>query len=57
VPASLTSEQSQAVDRLAQVMNGNPRERLFADATASADAGAGASAGPGSGSGEGAKAA
>jgi len=57
VPASLTSEQSQAVDRLAQVMNGNPRERLFADATASADAGAGAGAGPGSGSGEGAKAA
>jgi molecular chaperone DnaJ len=32
VPAKLTTEQSQAVDRLAQVMNGNPRERLFAQA-------------------------
>ncbi len=32
VPPSLTSEQAQAVDRLAQVMNGNPRERLFAEA-------------------------
>jgi molecular chaperone DnaJ len=32
VPATLTDEQSQAVDRLAQVMNGNPRERLFAEA-------------------------
>jgi molecular chaperone DnaJ len=32
VPSSLTSEQAQAVDRLAQVMNGNPRERLFAEA-------------------------
>jgi molecular chaperone DnaJ len=30
VPASLTAEQSEAVDRLSRVMNGNPRERLFA---------------------------
>jgi molecular chaperone DnaJ len=32
VPASLSAEQSEAVDRLSQVMNGNPRERLFAAA-------------------------
>ncbi len=38
VPATLTTEQSQAVDRLAQVMNGNPRERLFAEAGATAGA-------------------
>jgi molecular chaperone DnaJ len=30
VPASLSPEQSEAVDRLSRVMNGNPRERLFA---------------------------
>ena len=30
VPATLSSEQSEAVDRLSRVMNGNPRERLFA---------------------------
>jgi len=30
VPASLSPEQSEAVDRLSQVMDGNPRERLFA---------------------------
>jgi molecular chaperone DnaJ len=29
LPTTLTSEQQQAVDQLAQVMNGNPRERLF----------------------------
>jgi molecular chaperone DnaJ len=34
VPASLSPEQSEAVDRLSQVMNGNPRERLFAAAAA-----------------------
>ena len=34
VPASLSAEQSEAVDRLAEVMNGNPRERLFAEAGA-----------------------
>ncbi len=32
VPASLSPEQSEVVDRLSQVMNGNPRERLFAAA-------------------------
>jgi molecular chaperone DnaJ len=32
VPSKLSSEQSEAVDRLSQVMNGNPRERLFAGA-------------------------
>jgi molecular chaperone DnaJ len=32
VPASLSPEQSEAVDRLSKVMNGNPRERLFASA-------------------------
>jgi molecular chaperone DnaJ len=32
VPASLSPEQSEAVDRLSQVMNGNPREGLFAAA-------------------------
>lgn len=29
LPTSLTAEQREAVERLAQVMNGNPRERLF----------------------------
>jgi molecular chaperone DnaJ len=29
VPASLSKEQSEAVDNLSQVMNGNPRARLF----------------------------
>ena len=29
LPRSLNAEQREAVDRLAQVMNGNPRERLF----------------------------
>ena len=32
VPATLSPEQSEAVDRLSQVMNGNPRDRLFASA-------------------------
>jgi molecular chaperone DnaJ len=31
LPSELTAEQQEAVERLAQVMNGNPRERLFAD--------------------------
>jgi molecular chaperone DnaJ len=58
VPASLTGEQAQAVDRLAQVMNGNPRERLFEAAAASTGAASsGADSGAGAGSGEGAKAA
>ena len=34
VPSSLSPEQSEAVDRLSKVMNGNPRERLFAAAAA-----------------------
>jgi len=29
VPASLSDEQSEAVEKLSQVMNGNPRSRLF----------------------------
>ncbi len=37
VPAALSPEQSEVVDKLSQVMNGNPRARLF---TASAAAGA-----------------
>ena len=36
VPASLSPEQSEAVDRLSAVMNGNPRERLFNGATTTA---------------------
>jgi len=35
VPRLLNREQQRAVDELAQVMNGNPRERLLADATRS----------------------
>jgi molecular chaperone DnaJ len=31
VPSSLSPEQSEAVDRLSKVMNGNPRERLFTE--------------------------
>jgi molecular chaperone DnaJ len=30
VPASLSPEQSEAIDKLSEVMNGNPRARLFA---------------------------
>ena len=37
VPASLSPEQSEAVDRLSRVMNGNPRERLFAAAAGGGD--------------------
>ena len=32
VPASLNTEQSEAVEKLSQVMNGNPRAKLFAQA-------------------------
>jgi molecular chaperone DnaJ len=32
VPATLDSEQSEAVEKLSRVMNGNPRARLFAQA-------------------------
>jgi molecular chaperone DnaJ len=33
VPASLSKEQSEAVDKLSEVMNGNPRARLFSEAS------------------------
>jgi molecular chaperone DnaJ len=33
VPRTLSKEQSEVVDELEQVMNGNPRERLFTDRT------------------------
>ncbi|MDQ6836122.1 MAG: molecular chaperone DnaJ [Actinomycetota bacterium] len=39
VPASLSPEQSEAVEKLSAVMNGNPRSRLFAGAAASGTAG------------------
>ncbi len=32
VPASLSQEQSEAVEKLSQVINGNPRAKLFAQA-------------------------
>jgi molecular chaperone DnaJ len=32
VPASLSAEQSEAVDRLSQAIDGNPRAKLFASA-------------------------
>jgi molecular chaperone DnaJ len=32
VPATLSAEQDEAIDRLSKVMNGNPRARLFAQA-------------------------
>jgi molecular chaperone DnaJ len=38
LPRSLNAEQREAVDRLAQVMNGNPRERLFTDGRTEATA-------------------
>jgi molecular chaperone DnaJ len=34
VPASLSPEQDEAIDRLSNVMNGNPRAKLFAQAAA-----------------------
>jgi len=42
VPATLSAEQDEAVERLSKVMNGNPRAKLFADAAA-----AGAGSAPG----------
>ena len=45
VPESLSPEQQDAVDRLSQVMNGNPRAGLFADSGDGRRAAAGASAG------------
>ena len=43
VPANLSPEQSEAVDKLSQVMNGDPRARLFA--TTAADGSTARSAG------------
>ncbi len=43
VPASLSAEQSEAVDRLSQVMNGDPRARLFTAAAADGTTGGSAS--------------
>ena len=34
VPSTLSPEQTAAVDRLSEVMNGNPRERLFSERAA-----------------------
>ncbi len=39
VPASLSAEQSEAVDRLSQVMNGDPRANLFTESKQQAKAG------------------
>jgi molecular chaperone DnaJ len=39
VPSSLTDEQSAAVDRLAQVMDGDPRQALMRDARADGNGG------------------
>jgi molecular chaperone DnaJ len=39
VPTSLSPEQSEAVDRLSAVMNGNPRQGLFAGAATGASSG------------------
>jgi molecular chaperone DnaJ len=36
VPASLSQEQSDAVDKLSEVMDGDPRAKLFNDAAAEA---------------------
>jgi molecular chaperone DnaJ len=44
VPSSLSPEQEDAVDRLSQVMNGNPRDDLFAKAGSQAGAGTGGEA-------------
>ncbi len=38
LPTSLNADQREAVDRLAQVMNGNPRERLFTNGRTEATA-------------------
>jgi molecular chaperone DnaJ len=37
VPASLSAEQSEAIDKLSEVMNGDPRKALFEHAPASGD--------------------
>jgi molecular chaperone DnaJ len=41
VPASLSPEQDEAIDRLSKVMNGDPRAELFEQASSAAAAGAG----------------
>jgi molecular chaperone DnaJ len=46
VPASLSPEQTEAVDKLSEVMNGDPRAKLF---TSSAQAASGAESSAGSG--------
>ncbi len=51
VPSSLSPEQQDAVDRLAEVVNGDPRASLFANAGAGARSGAGAKAGASTGGG------
>jgi molecular chaperone DnaJ len=40
VPASLSPEQSDAVDKLSEVMNGDPRKELFEQARATSEGGA-----------------
>jgi molecular chaperone DnaJ len=47
VPSSLSPEQQDAVDRLSEVINGDPRAGLFANANAGANAGAKAGASTG----------
>ena len=47
VPASLSPEQTEAVDKLSEVMNGNPRAKLFAQAGGGTQAGRGAQSGSG----------
>ena len=37
VPASLSPEQSEAVDKLSEVMNGNPRAKLFSASNGAAE--------------------
>jgi molecular chaperone DnaJ len=48
VPATLSTEQQSVVDELSQVMNGNPRAKLLADAARGGATGAGAGASAGS---------
>ncbi len=45
VPASLSPEQTEAVDKLSEVMNGNPRAKLFPNATRADTADAAGAAG------------
>lgn len=43
VPASLSAEQTEAVDRLSDVMNGNPRAKLFTQGASGGNGGGGGS--------------